>query len=368
MIKTMSHVIFYGYYKSFDYYKIGGLESFYRRIASMLSEEERCRVSFVFYGGPSDDSYKITDSISLRYFKDFQMSLQYLLLEGSIVIDNYILKRHRISYLLFRTVNKKSIRFGHIYTGAPEEIQKKIVSLLNHKWPTFNGPVLSPSYTIHDKLAKFGIESKVMPPPIPANYSIFIPEKERARLKLTFIGRFDENKGISEVISLFKKLSINESAVDLCVSGYFGHGLANKEAIKDSFKSIKNLEIQEKSWNKWSTEMDKDVVKLLQETDILILPYHNLKGTMDPPLLVLEGMACGCLILTVDVGSVKEFYGESPFILNQNSFVDKAYDIINKILTNKNILKAEQERIAKKVKSLQLNTKSAVNCLLNNEG
>lgn len=365
MIKKIPHVVFYGYYKSFDYYKIGGLESFYRRIASILSEEGY-RVSFVFYGGSSDNSCEVTDSISLRYFKSFQTSLQYLLLEGSLVIDNYLLKRHRVSYALFRTTNQKTIRFGHIYAGVPEGIQSKTVSLLNHKLPSFNGPVLSPSYTIQDKLAKFGIESNVMPPPIPASYCVSVPKKEEERLKLTFIGRFDENKGIKKVISLFKKLSLNESKVDLCVSGYFGHGIANIKEIKDLFISIPELEVQQKSWKKWSHEMDEDVVKLLQETDILILPYNNLKGTMDPPLLVLEGMACGCLILTVDVGSVKEFYVESRFILGHNSFVDEAYVIINEILNNKNLLSIEQDRVVEKAKLLQLNTQSVVSSLFNN--
>lgn len=366
MIKKIPHVIFYGYYKSFDYYKIGGLESFYRRIASILSEKGY-RVSFVFYGGTSDGSYEITDSLSLKYFKSFQDSLQYLLSEGSLIIDNYILKRDRIAYILFRTTNQKSISFGHIYAGALEGIQSKVVSFLNHKFPPFSGPVLSPSYMIQEKLMKSGLKSDVMYPPIPANYRVSMTRREEKRLRLTFMGRFDENKGIKEVISLFKKLSLNELAVDLCVSGYFGHDLANVKETKDSFNSIPELKVQQKSWEKWSPEMDEHVVKLLQETDILILPYHNLKGTMDPPLLVLEGMACGCLILTTDVGSVKEFYGESRFLLEHNSFVDEAYAIINEIFRDRNMLSVERDRIAEKVKSLQLNTKSVISCLFNDE-
>jgi len=361
MHKKIPHIIFFGYYKSFDYYKIGGLESFYRRMANILSEAG-CRVSFVFYGGDSDDFYKITNSISLRHFKDFRTSLKYLRSEATLVLDNYILKKHRLSYSTFRMKYSRSMRFGHIYAGVPEGLQQKVI-FISRKITPFNGPVLSLSYTIQKNLLKLGINSDVMFPPLPQTYCVSALEK-KGRLRLTFMGRFDDNKGIQEVIALFQKVSDNNSPVDLCISGYFGHGQVHKEELEKSFNSIVNLEVQKQTWQKWSPQMDEYVIALLQKTDILILPYHNLQGTMDPPLLVLEGMACGCAVLTTDVGSVKEFYGDSRFICERNCFVEEAYDIIDKIFSDKNILKREQERVATKVKSLQNSNQSVLNCLV----
>jgi glycosyltransferase involved in cell wall biosynthesis len=361
MHKNPIHIIFYGYHKSFDYYKIGGLESFYRRMAFLLSEAD-CKVSFVFYGSAFDDFIQITNSISLRYFQSFQDSIDYLATDASLVFDNYILKKHRLRYASFRMRHNKSIHFGHIYTGVPEGLQQKII-FISRKITPFNGPVLSLSHTIQKKLSKHEIDSDVMLPPLPQAYCIRKEEK-KDRLRLTFMGRFDDNKGIQEVVSLFQKLSQSDFSVDMAISGYFAHGQVHKEKLEKAFDAIPNLEVQKQTWQKWSPEMDEYVISLLQKTDILILPYHNLQGTMDPPLLVLEGMACGCAILTTNVGSVKEFYGNSRFICEHNHFVERSYEIISQIFSDKNILEIEQERVAKKVKSLQNSNQLVVNYLV----
>ena len=361
-LKKTSHIIIFSYSKSFDYYKIGGLESFYRRIGNILSEVG-CQVSFVFYGSDENKLYKITDSIFLRYFKDFYHSLEFLRAEASLVLDNYMLKKHRLAYALFRIKHQKLIYFGHIFAGIPASLQKKII-YISQKTVPYNGPVISLSYTIHNNLLKFGITTDVMLPPLPQSYNLPTIKKDH-RLKLTFMGRFDDHKGIQEVVNLFQNISDNKFPVDLHINGYFGHGQINKGKLEKSFDSISNLEVQTQVWEKWSPQIDGHVIKLLQSTDILVLPYRDLKGTMDPPLLILEGMACGCTILTTDVGSVKEFYGDSKFICDHSNFIENAYNIISGIILDRQILDDEKKRVAKKVQLLQNNKQSVVECLVN---
>ena len=362
MLKRIPHIIFYGYYQSFDYYKIGGLESFYRRLANILSKTG-CKVSFIFYGSGIETIHQLTDKIYLRYFSDFQTSLDYLQDEASLVLDNYILKKHRLSYSIFRIKYRQSIKFGHIYTGVPKNIQQKIIFISQKVLPSFNGPTLSLSYTIQTKLLEQGINSDVMLPPLPKEYTLPI-KKKTEKLRLTFMGRFDNNKGIHEVITLFQKISKENLGIELSISGYFGHGEVNKEELENLFNSIEKLKIEKQSWEKWSPKIDKHVISLLQKTDILILPYHNLQGTMDPPLLILEGMACGCVILTTNVGSVQEFYGESKFICDKTHFVEQSYEIIKQVSQEKEILKLEQKRVFEKVKILNNNKQSIINHLI----
>lgn len=57
---------------------------------------------------------------------------------------------------------------------------------------------------------------------------------------------------------------------------------------------------------------EKEIVKYFSGTDILVLPYKTLKGTVELPLLVLEGLAAGCVVLSTDVGSGVTFF---PFSL-----------------------------------------------------
>ena len=362
MNKKTPHIIFYGYYKSFNYYKIGGLESLYRRMALMLTDQG-CKVSFVFYGGDLEENHQITNLLSLRYFKKFSISLSYLINEASLVFDNYLLKKDRIIYDLFRIKHNQELRFGHIYAGVPKRMVQKLHYIRRKSIP-FNGPVLSLSNTIQKKLLKNGIDSVVMYPSIPDSYCMH-PKDTKKPLRLTFMGRFDENKGIYEVISLFKKVSESHYPIDICVSGYYGHGNVNKEKLEKSFGTLPKLNVQEQNWDKWGPKMDEHVIELLQKTDILILPYPNLLGTMDPPLLVLEGMACGCAVLTTDVGSVKEFYGDSIFINDHDMFVEKSHKLITQILIDKRVLEIEQERIFKKLKTFKKRKQTGVSYLFN---
>lgn len=364
MTSVKSKIIFFGFYKSFDYYKIGGLESFYRRLTNNLIKNNQ-KVSFLFYGDSENYMVNINENISIYYINDFYESLDFLKANGSLVIDNYLLKKHRLTYSRFRIANTQRLKFGHIYTGIPKGIFGVLGNLIEYNFPKYNGPVLSPSYTINKKLRRIGVKTKIMPPPIPLRYSLKKEPKNLKMLKVTFVGRFDVNKGIMEVIQLFKLLSNSNINVDLTVSGYFAHGICSRQQIEKSFRDIKELNVIEKEWSKWSQEMENDLIELLQQTDILVLPYKNLKGTMDPPLLVLEGMACGCVIITTDVGSVKEFYGESDFILKHNNLSSKAFTLIQNIAFDKNILINERARVVKKIKSIQLDTELIINDLIN---
>jgi len=97
----------------------------------------------------------------------------------------------------------------------------------------------------------------------------------------------------------------------------------------------------------------------LRDTDILVLPYRSMAGTIDPPLLLLEAMAAGCACLTCPVGNVAEIYGESPFIIRGN-FVPQTMDMVQAVLSDQTVLERERERVKRRI--LELNCATSTIC------
>jgi len=93
----------------------------------------------------------------------------------------------------------------------------------------------------------------------------------------------------------------------------------------------------------------------LRDTDILVLPYRSMAGTIDPPLLLLEAMAAGCACLTCPVGNVPEIYGESPFII-RGSFVSQAATLVQRVLACRDLLHHEQDRVRARILELDCST------------
>lgn len=353
MKNRVENIIIFGYYKSFDYYKIGGLESYYRRLSKKFITSG-LNVMFVFYGSEKDYEIKIEDNLGLYYFESFNESLKLLLSDNNLVFDNYILKKDRLKYLIFRKTNSKKVLFGRIFSGLPSNLYLKFLSL-EYKLFSYNGPIISLSKTIQKKLNEKSIYSKIVLPPLSDKYFTYDKRIINEKTKITFIGRFDENKGIYKVLDLFEKLSLSSSNFEFVISGYFAHGKIDNEKFNEKISKIDNLIVDEKSWVKWSIEMDKSVINLLKNTDILVLPYKNLDGTMDPPLLLLEGMAAGCIIFTTDVGSVKEIYTFNEFYSKYDKFDEDCYEKIIDIVNNKNE-QSLKEKINKRILELDLNS------------
>ena len=106
-------------------------------------------------------------------------------------------------------------------------------------------------------------------------------------------------------------------------------------------------------------ENERKIVQLLHDTDILLLPYKSMIGTIDPPLLLLEAMAAGCVCMTTNTGNVVTVYGDSEFVLDCKGYGDSAKCLINKILINPDILKAERKRLNRRLPLISDELKAA---------
>ena len=65
---------FYAFYKSFDFFRIGGTDSFIRRLALGLIKLNRgIKIKFVLYGDKNDTS-RVNENLELIYIKNLKLN------------------------------------------------------------------------------------------------------------------------------------------------------------------------------------------------------------------------------------------------------------------------------------------------------
>lgn len=112
----------------------------------------------------------------------------------------------------------------------------------------------------------------------------------KKRNSIAFLGRMHEAKGLMEIIEAFREIR----ELDFHFSAY------GKGKMQDIF--VKQMrEILGNKFNFGGVISGDTKIKILSETDILILPSRYGEGL---PMAILEAMACGCIVIASDIASI----------------------------------------------------------------
>lgn len=174
-------------------------------------------------------------------------------------------------------------------------------------------------------LVKEGIsEEKITVIPYGVDLKIFKSmnqKKNSNKIKGLFIGRLEKQKGIYELIQIYKKIRAEFTHFELSI---VGSGPAQKE--------LKNIGITPKSYPY------SQIPEIMNEADLLILPskadrfWEEYLG-----MVLLEAMACGLPILTTDCGAIPEVVSDCALIVKQSSAKD-LYQGLKKMIMDKSLL------------------------------
>lgn len=132
----------------------------------------------------------------------------------------------------------------------------------------------------------------------------------KGKLKIIFLGRFSEEKGIFDLLEAFKEASINNNMeLNLVGSGYL------EEEIIDYIKKNKlSKKIILHGYVSWGNNL----FNILKKNHLLVLPSYS-EGF---PLVLIEAMANGIPVLASQIGGIPEIV-----IDNFNGRLFKAGDI-----------------------------------------
>lgn len=350
-------VAFLGAYGSFDYFRIGGMESLTRRLTAGLMAQGH-QADFVLYGAPAAQSLVAGLGIGVYYCTNLQEALSTIARKHDQVVAIYLRPRDRLSYLHFWRVNRRRLRFHQLFASWPEAALKRRAAFLEARLYPVNGRLFCLSPRIYEYVNTWSQRALLLLPPVPEQYFLRPEDKpHEGKLRITYIGRTEAGKGISDVIDLFTRLQ-GHPEIDLELQG-FHHG-----HVKDAVRTHQWLERQQDiryfytPFASYSPEVDKRLRAVLKRTDILLLPYRRLSSTMDTPLLLLEGMASLCAVLTRPLGDIPRIYGPSPFLV---SGAENMRDTVHRVLKDRNLLDEERQRIMRQNESLGFGLDKIIN-------
>ncbi len=335
---------------TFDYYHVGGLDSFYRRTA-FACLAQGVEVLFLHYGHTKKEEQRTESGVVVRRVRDFKEALELLDSYDGPVIVNAIHRSDRPAFMQFRRARKER-SFHIVYSVYSESRLRRELYMMESLLAPFNGTGLALSPRLAALARKRRNRAEVFLPPVDDLYFCEPRQKPRAnRLRLTYMGRIDPGKGIHEVVRLFRELA-RDGEYHLRISGYVLPGSESSRSLHEELLRDNAFIYEPVDYARWSAQLDEAAALRLRETDILILPYARLSSTVDMPLLLLEGMAAGCAVLTKPLGDIPAVYGSSPFLVTAQDFVPEAARFVRGCTQAS--LKNEQQRAYLRAKALEL--------------
>lgn len=289
-------ICFFGWQKAFDYYQIGGTESYIRRLSEGLITLGH-QVEYVMYGAKTNNITTTDTNIQLTYLKKYS-DAQNLLSKRSFesIVNVYIHPKYRLSFRSFRLKKKKQVNFSTIIFST---FRSKVKSLLASLDLRSYNQVIAVSNRIRKQLARNSINSILLHPPVSDVFFETAINRKHSQKQIIvgYIGRIDYGKGFDLIDKLFSKIS--GKYVKPIV---FTYSWKSKNAYLNP-KNIK-YEIRVTEYTKYGFEIEKELALLLGKIDFLILPYRTLSTTIDMPLSLIEGLIAGCTVISTNIAEI----------------------------------------------------------------
>ena len=352
-------IAFFGFYGSFDYFKIGGTESFARRLAGGLIRQGH-QVDFVVYGAPNPYQGQAGPGIRLSVWVDLKEALATL--PGyDHVMTMYMHARDRLCYLRFRWRQRRRLRFHQVYFDWPDSPIRRKLAFLDARLYPFNGRLFCISPRLLREVEGWSARGALLLPPVPESFFLALEDKPRhEELRVNFIGRTELGKGIETVLALFTLLK-NHPQVQVAIYGYHRPNSTPSVQVHEELSRQTDIPYFYTPYEGYTPEVDENMGRLLMDTDILVLPYQRISSTIDTPLLLLEGMASLCAVATSPLGDIPTIYGPGPFIIYSPGSIEAA---ATAILGGRDVLEAERRRVKQQRDALGFSTNLVVHRLI----
>jgi glycosyltransferase involved in cell wall biosynthesis len=348
-------IAFWGLQGSFDYHHIGGMDSLTRRLGVELAQRGM-NVDFVHFGASERRSEEVRDGLRLHYYREFANSLS-ALRRYDHVVTIYIPPKERIAYAHFRQREADHTRFHLIYAGWPESWIKRQLLFIEARLRPYNGYLFCISPRQYRCVSKWCGRTHLLMPPVPENYFLNPEERpKRGILHVAYMGRIDPSKGTGTAIALLRHLA-KKPKIETGIYGYHWEHKLESVQLHKQLLSQEDIIYEPTKFKGYSTRVDVKVRKILHNADVLLLPYQRLSSTIDMPLLLLEGMASLCAVLTKPLGSIAEIYGTDQWMLDDFANFGQVERLLRRLGRE---LDQEQSRLKKQDCTLKFSTPEVV--------
>lgn len=173
-------------------------------------------------------------------------------------------------------------------------------------------------------------------------------------MQLLFVGAIHREKGILELLNALNKIDNPKIHLNIC-------GKLTDSSIKTEFENlVQSLEGRVKVCGYVSGD---EKTRIFREADVLILPsYHE-----GFPLVILEGMASSCALISTPVGSTVEVLSENNVIWVGIKSVEDIKNAIEKLYANPTLLNSMKVENYKLSKEFTIEKNIQKSCLMYDE-
>lgn len=259
-----------------------------------------------------------------------------------------LLRKHKSAKVLLNpSFNFKSARRDNIYIRIAK-LYNREVHIFWHGWDkqfyealslkdgkgfteVYNYPstqfVLASEFK--DQLANLGVSSEVELATTCVDNSLIEGAQELGGIqpktqikKLLFISRIEKVKGIFETVDAFAQLQQKHPDIELNIAGTGG-------AFEELQAYIKGENIQ--NINLLGYVRNEEKLKCYLENDALVFPTYHGEGM---PLTLLESLSFGLVIITTDIGGIKDFFNDKMGALVEPQSVDSVVKALTPLMEN----------------------------------
>jgi len=343
-------IAFWGTQASFDYHHIGGTNALCRRLAHQLSKLGH-QISYVYFDS-KETKVESIDGITIYHNRDYLLGLKCLEQAYDHIVSVYLPKTLRLNWCYWRYKRRGSTKYHAFVTGWPDNALKRISGHIERRILRPNGSLFCLSQRLYNKTRAFGdYRAKLLLPPVPDDF--FISPKSRLQskpLRINFMGRIDEGKGIKDVETFFTYVHQQRPDIKLGIYGYSWQQDNSAHEVNRRLEQNPAFHYEHCNYAAYSSQTDVSIHNHFQNTDILFLPYKTLSTTLDTPLVVLEGLAHLCPILGIAHGDLKHIYGHDKYFFDESATLDQRLDLLQRLEKN---LDEERQRIHNHIENLR---------------
>lgn len=137
-----------------------------------------------------------------------------------------------------------------------------------------------------------------------------------------YIGWLSELRGARDLLAAFHRVLTSKQNARLVIASTGFHGIEERKLARE-FHSYPRVEV---------TGFHDDLGSLIKCADAIVLPFRSCVGYSQPPLVLLEAMACGRPVITTRVGAIPEFVtdGETGLLVGSGD-VDQLTDAMLRV-------------------------------------
>lgn len=178
--------------------------------------------------------------------------------------------------------------------------------------------------------------------------------EKSADLQLLFTGAIHREKGILELLQAVKNIKDLDVRLDIC-------GQLTDMSIQSEFEALTKELGDKVQLHGYVSGAEK--TKIFTRADVLILPsYHE-----GFPLVILEGLASGCALISTPVGATTEVLTEDNVIWVAVKSVAELESAIKRLYEDRSLLHRTQKNNLERSKDFSIEKNIQTNCLLYDE-